>query len=289
MLTPNVSAEAIPNDRDILDSRFSGSIPSAAQAGPVVDVSTGTADPANRMAATGDAVANDNFATLAVFLNALNGREENWVTGGTNSDPALITPGVRGGRVVTTAGAAGDEQLIQPRAGSRGSQGYNTSRAPRYSVLFETPADISNLVFRLGLGLTPNLVPGTDNDEAVFFFDASSSSEVQCAVSVGGVLDQRVGGGSFGALLAATLYEGIIDIGPDRIARFWWRRAIAGTPSQLGDASQIGRVNGASVTIPFAAMTANTILFPQNNVGAGAVAAATSMTFYATRCAHGLS
>lgn len=289
-----VNEERIPDDRNIHTGDLEGSVPIPIQASDITDGSTGTPSVVPALVPIGDTTGvnggpaiNNNFATIVRLLNSINGRTPDWTVAGTNATSALVTAGARGGRVLTTAGAAADQILLSPRAGTRFAVGYNTSRAPRASFLVETPADLTNLIFKLPLALTSAPDTATDANQAAWFFNAGVDLIPRTAVSIAGVDDVRVVN-EFGALSPSTLYEFVIEVGPDRIPRFYMRQMVAANVLS-GDFVASGRTNVATGAIqPYNPMTAAIVLFPFPGIQAGAAAAATSLTIFKVTCAHGL-
>jgi len=180
---------------------------------------------------------------------------------GTNMTSALCTFNAEGGITLTTAGADGDEAILQPHQDANQTAWkqvtWGTDQETVWECLLKTGANITNAIIWAGLKLTSAEAKGTDNDAVYVRYEDDVSGGVwEVEDSIGGV-DVVTNTGL--AVAVSTKYRIKIVIGADRIARVY--------------------INGALVRTT-AALTNATDLIPYIGVAADGAAAAKAITIY---------
>lgn len=132
-----------------------------------------------------------NVATLALKLKNVMQANQDFEVAGTNMTSALVTlNSARGGFRMTSAGAASDQCILQPRLtnanDSRWATGFNTDQSPKVAFSAFRVTSVAAIKIKVALALTNALDLGTDADQVGVYFDAASYTYFKTFYSIGG-------------------------------------------------------------------------------------------------------
>jgi len=133
----------------------------------------------------------DNVATLALKLKNVMQANQDFEVAGTNMTSALVTMnGARGGFRMTSAGAASDQCILQPRVtnanDSRWATGFSTDQSPKIAFSPFRVTSVAAIKIKVALALTNALDLGTDADQVGIYFDAATYTYFKTFTSIGG-------------------------------------------------------------------------------------------------------
>ena len=151
---------------------------------------------------------------------------------GNNMTSALCTPEDNGGILLTPDGGNTDGCLIKPHATKISSWTdvkWNSGKKLRFSTRIRTGASITKFQVAAGFKLTDTTVPATDDDQ-VFFSKTYDETTWQLISSNDGT-DTKVNSGV--TIAANSDYELIIEVGADRVPKFYINDAYVGKTAAL--------------------------------------------------------
>ena len=174
-----------------------------------------------------------NVATLALKLKNVMQANQDFEVAGTNMTSALVTlNSARGGVRLTTAGAASDQALLQPRVtnanDTRWATGFNTDQSPQWACAFRVTS-VAAIKIKVALALTNTMDLGTDTDQVGIYFDAASYTYFKTFTSIGGT-DSSVAttdGDTTVAPAANTEYRVRIELDASRRASIYINDVLA--------------------------------------------------------------
>lgn len=151
---------------------------------------------------------------------------------GLNMTSALCTPEANGGILLTPAGGNTDGCIVKPHATKLTSwtdTKWNSGKKLRFATRIRTGASITKLAIAVGLKLTDTTVLATDNDQ-VMFHRGEDEITWQLVSSNTGV-DTKVNSGV--AIAINTDYEFVIEVGADRVPKFYINDVYVGKTAAL--------------------------------------------------------
>lgn len=157
---------------------------------------------------------------------------------GTNADDAGVEWLPRGGIRLETAGADGDEHIIQAHRDTDQTALLNIDWNSANELLFVAnlvtgpdAADVTSAIIWAGWKLTSTEVTATDNDQAFFRFENDvNGGRWQAITSVAGTDDAHDTGI---AVRSATTYRLVVAVDRDRVPRYYINDALVETGSAL--------------------------------------------------------
>lgn len=225
-------------DRQVLVERFNKRPLLAADILNLTDSSGGSANNTIAAITTGGAAADqgptrDAIADLAAKVNNLLLANADFEVAGTNMTSALVTFAANGGVTLTTAGAANDQSILQPRsvANTTGwNVGINTAKKPRLAARFALNGTTLRR-FKAGLALTNAIDTTTDDDQVFVLYDtALNHTNWMIGVSIGGVDAALV---DSGVAVTTDDVRVVIDVDANRIARVYINDVLKHTTAAL--------------------------------------------------------
>lgn len=176
----------------------------------------------------------NNLGSLMKKVNNLHVANRNFEIAGTNATSALVTfAATKSGIILTTAGAAADQMIMQPRAGtvhSRFGTGVSTTISPR-AHWNASLSSITGIKAKWSMALTNAVDLGTDADQFGFYFLDTDHANFQAIYSIGGV-DTTVDTGI--PVVADQIYHLYAEMDASRIVRFYIDGTLVATSTALG-------------------------------------------------------
>jgi hypothetical protein len=187
-----------------------------------------------RPALNADIVPTNLDPTQAQFATILAANLD-WEVVGTNATTALCTFAEGGGITLTTAGADGDEMILQTHRDTNQSalfvQNWGSARLPLFQLDLVTGANITNAIIWAGFKLTSTEVVATDDDQfAIRYEDDVNGGRWQLITSNAGVDDTDDSGI---AVAVSTVYQLRVEVGADMIPVYTINNTIVGVGPAL--------------------------------------------------------